>query len=1318
VNKEKRELLNKLAGAFDDWEDADMNRYRGPFVLGSGGEGTTIVAERIPGRRADRDPATAHVVFKLPVIAESTDPSNPMSAPVLRSRSGNFDRIRAEHQKREMLGNAPHMSQTPALLEFETHRFKDKAVEIRYSANRVKNGAAGANVVGVQDGLPERMPLLRTPLSRPRGGALVPVALDRVIPEYGCWSSRELLNWTTIVRALGRALWSVHGRGWAHGDIKPDNVVLYESRGRWHDVQLIDFGLVHPNFPGELHAGGTDRYHRPVRVKRALHELPPGLTPATEDLYALGITLLEVLLGRQVVDGLRQIAPQNELASERQYAGVLLARARYELRPDAYLFNKGPASHLIQNEYRVAAFRLCFRLLDEEPENNRNTIDVLRDLLAALDMRLVRVGDPETMFTKLLVGLGAKQPGDAIRATRKLYCDPTRPPESHPPSHPPNIEKEVETAIEWLRRGRGAIAEEHLTKLLDWAVARPRGARWLENIKEAYDLCQALRLLCGIVLVRERKFAKARDYLQKLSEFSSTWAHDDTDIQAIVAWWVEHLQARLTLVDRARPNALGDEQGAPVSRPRLMPPPALGRTDGDTARARDAAARWYESVKCDEALANKREDMNIEELKTVQDKRESSHEAAYGAIQLMRAHALAAQQQLDTIPRLIEEVSAFDLPDLSAMDDTKHAALASKIVEFLAGRPEVFELLKKLPDVPSLIDASVFHQVPGLKQIISSMVAGGAHRTGLVDSLWEAVYKFLLATGWTIAGPMPHENALALRYAAGIILQLFSSLEEITEKLQHLLVRTREERQGRGPRNQKGSPQRLDEQVKPYLWLFLIPKAHLSIDIEAALLGAATAALSAADAYRDLHVMPSAVSSFLIAGRCYRRCSSPEHILEGILWLSFSRNDLRLWREVGGPADDAARGRDEFATDVLLDRLSKDMRGGIAQWRTVAEEAYGGTAGSDPASFVGRIFFGRHAVELTQLTGGVLGVELLLPSPPGETKAPRVLNPGQTLEQMLLGLRSRGFEGVLSRFLELECGLGVDCRRATQVRLKDIDFHSVVGLDTMDWCVEEAKRERHEAGPRSSAGTATKIDYGRLSMDAPAFRRPAPGSKEGEPYDLVWMHDAMCRISGRRTWLESIRAVLRPGGYLMFTDWIQTKRATQDEWRLFCQMTGVIGLETESGYRDLLDEAGYEIITMARMDGEMRDFFSAMEDRVGSSEQAEHAKLALVEVIRRMRGFITEGPHGLPDFIHSMALSSGRLPVATQVGAAPQKVEPGEYFKDGFVGWLWVIASPRRSPAPPGSKAASAVPAPAPPTADEQAARSSTAPARHREPGP
>lgn len=98
----------------------------------------------------------------------------------------------------------------------------------------------------------------------------------------------------SIAKQICETLAYIHERGFVYRDLKPNNILL-EKRGFDHSVKLVDFGLSRPlgeaYLPNESSLAGTVFYLAPELIAGQLADV-------RSDLYALGILLYEMIVGR------------------------------------------------------------------------------------------------------------------------------------------------------------------------------------------------------------------------------------------------------------------------------------------------------------------------------------------------------------------------------------------------------------------------------------------------------------------------------------------------------------------------------------------------------------------------------------------------------------------------------------------------------------------------------------------------------------------------------------------------------------------------------------------------------------------------------------------------------------------------------------------------------------------------------------------------------------------------------------------------------------------------------------------------------------
>ncbi|HLQ45373.1 MAG TPA: serine/threonine-protein kinase, partial [Planctomycetaceae bacterium] len=170
-----------------------------------------------------------------------------------------------------------------------------------------------------------------------------------------------------VIECVCQALQHMHERGWAHLDVKPDNILLNKSS----EVKLIDFSLSQKikSGIGKLlggggkDIGGTLTYIAPETLRKE------ALTAQT-DIYSLGITIFECLTGTTPFKGsspkdlmLKQLSAVPAAPSEYN-KNVAPEMDRMVLR----MLAKKPANRQKNMQEVISEFRNVQKIFKEDPE--------------------------------------------------------------------------------------------------------------------------------------------------------------------------------------------------------------------------------------------------------------------------------------------------------------------------------------------------------------------------------------------------------------------------------------------------------------------------------------------------------------------------------------------------------------------------------------------------------------------------------------------------------------------------------------------------------------------------------------------------------------------------------------------------------------------------------------------------------------------------------------------------------------------------------------------------------------------------------------
>lgn len=134
------------------------------------------------------------------------------------------------------------------------------------------------------------------------------MSLDRLLQQGGALSMLRALE---IARQAAAALAETHRNGLIHCDIKPRNILLDKA----DRVKVTDFGVARPTVPAN--SGGSPS--APVLGSPAYmapEQFQGGRVDARADIYALGVTLYEMLSGQPPFSGESPLAVVFQAASE------------------------------------------------------------------------------------------------------------------------------------------------------------------------------------------------------------------------------------------------------------------------------------------------------------------------------------------------------------------------------------------------------------------------------------------------------------------------------------------------------------------------------------------------------------------------------------------------------------------------------------------------------------------------------------------------------------------------------------------------------------------------------------------------------------------------------------------------------------------------------------------------------------------------------------------------------------------------------------------------------------------------------------------
>ena len=82
----------------------------------------------------------------------------------------------------------------------------------------------------------------------------------------------------------------------------------------------------------------------------------------------------------------------------------------------------------------------------------------------------------------------------------------------------------------------------------------------------------------------------------------------------------------------------------------------------------------------------------------------------------------------------------------------------------------------------------------------------------------------------------------------------------------------------------------------------------------------------------------------------------------------------------------------------------------------------------------------------------------------------------------------------------------------------------------------------------------------------------------GSTFDVVWGQDAWCYITDKARLIQECARVVRPGGVVAFTDWLETGPMSDEEWTALHTFMVFPYMETLDGYAALVEASGLTVV--------------------------------------------------------------------------------------------------------------------------------------------
>lgn len=147
-----------------------------------------------------------------------------------------------------------------------------------------------------------------------------------------------------------------------------------------------------------------------------------------------------------------------------------------------------------------------------------------------------------------------------------------------------------------------------------------------------------------------------------------------------------------------------------------------------------------------------------------------------------------------------------------------------------------------------------------------------------------------------------------------------------------------------------------------------------------------------------------------------------------------------------------------------------------------------------------------------------------------------------------------------SQGVDLCCCSGAGMRFLVRFR----NVAHMTGVDATQTVVELGKQRCKQAG------LADKIDFTLADVCSSGLK--------GNSVDFIWGEDAWCYVVDKNKLIAEAARIVKPGGAIAFTDWVEGKGLSQPEAQRFLRFMKFQNIESIEGYSDLLKANGCEVV--------------------------------------------------------------------------------------------------------------------------------------------